>query len=333
MVHILVKMMCSSIKAVFYYTSLFLVVVTSCNIFADEQLPPNPVNEEESFFSFLDGTHSYISENVEALARNLDEFFSSDKTLYNSSGTYLRLREDFITTEGVGLRAKGDVKLRLQLPYTQKKMRLSFESSSRKGTFDESIQEGQQPLTDLDEDESFTAELQALVGKEGGWQFKPSIGAYLGTTIDPYVKFNLNRQYKIERWSINWDETPYKIDSIGWGVDSYFELNRKIANSHLFRSASFAGWLEEADQFELSQVFSFNTRLTEKKAISYFAGIYGIDNPKIHTTQFLLGINYRQNIHKDYLFVELKPQVKYERENNFKPEHSMIFRIEMLFQK
>lgn len=289
--------------------------------------------DEHSFFFYLDSTQSYISGNVEALAQNLDEFFSSDKTLYKTSGTYLRLREDIILTEGNGLRVKGDVKLRLQLPVTQKKLRLSFSSGSRKGTFDESVPEEQLPLTDIDEDENFTAELQTIVGEKDGWQFKPSIGAYLSTTIDPYIKFNFNRQDQFGMWSTNWDETPYKIDSIGWGVDSYFEINRKIGDKHILRSATFAGWLKETDQFELRQVFSFNTKISDKKAISYFSGIFGNDNPKINTTQYLLGINYRQNIHKDYLFIELKPQITYEKETRFAAEHSMIFRLEMLFRK
>ena len=289
--------------------------------------------DEEPFFSFLDSTQTYLSGNVEALAQNLDEFFSSDKTLYQSSGTYLRLREDIISTEGNGLKVKGDVKLRLQLPVTQKKLRLSFASGSKKGTFDESVEDGQLPLTDIEEEENYTAELQTVIGEKDGWQFKPSIGAYLSTTIDPYIKFNFNRQDTFGRWSLNWDETPYKIDSIGWGVDSYFELNRKIGDSHIFRSASFAGWLKETDQFELRQVFSFNTQISDKKAISYFTGIFGNDKPKINTTQYLVGINYRQNIHKDYLFIELKPQISYEKERNFDAEHSMIFRLEMLFRK
>lgn len=288
---------------------------------------------EEPFFSFLDGTQTYISGNVEALAQNLDEFFSSDKTLYKSSGTYIRLREDIISTEGEGLRVKGDVKLRLQLPLTQKKLRLSFSSGSRKGTFDDSVENGQLPLNDIDEEENFTAELQRIVGEKKGWQFKPSIGAYLSRSIDPYIKFNFNRHDKFGKWSLNWDETPYRIGSIGWGIDSYFELNRKIGDKHIFRSATFAGWLKETDIFELSQVFSFNTIISDRRAISYFAGVFGNDNPKINTTQYLLGINYRQNIHKDYLFIELKPQIIYEKERNFDAEHSMIFRVEMLFRK
>jgi len=225
------------------------------------------------------------------------------------------------------------VKLRLQLPVTQKKLRLSISSGSRKGTFDESVEEGQTPLSDIDEEENYTAELQSIMGEKGGWQFNPSIGAYLGSTIDPYIKFNFNRQNEFGNWSLNWDETPYKIDSLGWGVDSYFELNRKIGDNHILRSATFAGWLKETDQFELSQVFSFNTKISDKKAISYFAGAFGNDNPKIHTTQYLIGINYRQNIHKDYLFLELKPQVQYEKERRFAAEHSMVFRLEMLFRK
>ena len=323
----------SSIKAIFYYFSLFVVVITSCNVFAVEQKSTSPVNEDESFFSVFDTPHSYISSNVESLVRDLDEYFSSDKVRYEKSGTLLRLRGDVIWAESNGVKVKSDIRLKLQLPLTQKKMSLVFQSKVAERNFDGSSEERDTAYVEVERGEEYTAEIQTSLGEKSSWQFKPSIGAYLTSSIDTYVKFRFNHQQSFDKWSINWDETPYWVDSIGWAFDSYFEINRKIGEHDLFRSATYAGWRNDNDYFELSQFFSINYRLDEKSAVSYFSGVYGLDDPKIHTTQYLLGVNYRRNLHKNYLFLEVKPEVKYLEINRFRPEHSIILRFEMLFQK
>ena len=278
---------------------------------------------EDPFFSFLDEPQKYFSLTVEALAKNLDEFFSTDKVFYETSGTRLRLREDALWIEGEGIKIKGDVRLKLHLPHTQKKLRFIFQSDN-----DETSQ-----ILDSDRDNSYSAEIQGSLGKKDGWKLKPSIGAYLGEKVDTYVKFRLNREYNFDKWNISWNETPFWVASHGWAFDSSLEMNRKINENDLFRSSTYAGWRKDIDYFELNQIFSMYHRLSDKKVISYFTGIYGISEPKIHTTEYLIGLNYRQNIHKDYLFIELKPQIKYQDINRFSPEHLMVFRLEMIFKK
>lgn len=279
--------------------------------------------KQDPFFSFLDEPQKYFSLTVESLARNLDEFFSADNVFYETSGTQLRLREDAIWTESAGIKIKGDVRLKLQLPHTQKKVRFIFQSDEEQNPY----------LLDSEQDNEYSAEIRGSIGSKDGWKLDPSIGAYLGETIDTYIKFRLNREYNFDKWSIHWDETPYWVASHGWAFDSYLEMNRKINEKDLFRSSTFAGWRKDIDYFELNQIFSMYHRLSDKKAISYFTGFYGISEPKIHTTKYLIGLNYRQNIHKDYLYIELKPEIKYQKINDFRPEYSMIFRLEMLFKK
>jgi hypothetical protein len=289
--------------------------------------------KNHSLLNFMDSSHDYLSSNVESIARNLDEYFSSDKVLYATSGTIVRLREDVISTEGAGVKIKGDIRLKLQLPQTQKKLRLVFQSGENESYFKKLGPNTNTSSVAIEKEENYLAEVQGLIGEKFGWKFNPSIGAYLGRTVDTYFKFNFNKQYVSDKWSLNWDETPYWVASIGWALDNYFELNRKIGDDDIFRSATYAGWRKDIDYFELSQVFFLNYQLNKKMAVSYYTGVYGISEPKIHTTQYLVGLTYRQNIYKDYLFMEIKPQITYQEINRFAAEHSLALRFEMLFKK
>ena len=73
--------------------------------------------------------------------------------------------------------------------------------------------------------------------------------------------------------------------------------------------------------------------LSKRRAVSYFVGAYGISEPTVHATHYIVGATYRQNIHKDYLFYELSPQLEYKKENDFHSEFSLLFRVEIIFKK
>jgi hypothetical protein len=293
----------------------------------DESKPKEP------FFSFLDEPQDFISSGVESVVKSIDEFFSDDKIFYEASGTYLRLRADTIFNEAGDVGYAGNIRLKLRLPNTKRKLKFTFESDANERPDDESTAQAENTPIEAVEENDYFAGLQATLGRKDGWQFKPSIGLRLSSGVEPYVKFRFKRKYEFTKWSINLHETPYWFDSFGWGFDSYFELNRKISEDDLFRASTFARWTNESDKFELSQVFSMYHVLSKKRAVSYFAGVYGESEPTVYATHYLIGLTYRQNIHKDYLFVELIPQIKYDKINDFQAEHSIILRFEMVFKK
>ena len=287
---------------------------------------------EKPFFSFMDTPQEVISFGVESFAKSVDEFFSNDKVFYETSGTYLRLNVDTIVNETGKREYQGDLKLKLKLPHTKTKLKLTIESDPNSKP-DETTSEGENTPVAAIEEKSYFTGIQATLGEKNAWQFKPSLGIRLGSTLEPYVRFRFKRKYEFNQWSLYWHETPYWFDSFGWGFDSYLELNKKITNKDLFRVSTFARWRNESDQFELSQTFSMYHTLSKRRAISYFAGVYGVSEPTVFSTRYVLGLTYRQNIHKDYLFVEILPQIRYEKTNDFHAEHSIIFRIEIVFKK
>lgn len=290
------------------------------------------ISVKKPFFSFLDTPQQIISSGVETFAKSVDEFFSNDKVFYETSGTYLRLNVDTIVTESGKREYQGDLKLKLRLPHTKSKLKLTIESDPNSKP-DEITSEGKNTPVAAIEEKSYFTGIQATLGKKDAWKFKPSLGIRLGSTLEPYVRFRLKRKYDLNQWSLYWHETPYWFDSFGWGFDSYLELNKKITDKDLFRAATFARWTNESDQFELSQIFSMYHTLSKRRAISYYAGVYGISEPTVFATHYLLGLTYRQNIHKDYLFIEILPQIRYEKTNDFHADHSIFFRLEIVFKK
>ncbi len=289
-------------------------------------------SSEEPFFSFLDAPQTVISSGVEIFAKSLDKFFSSDKVFYDTSGTYLRLRADAVRDENGNIRYAGNVRLKLRLPNTKKKLKLTFESDADKRQDDVSVQTQNTPSTALKEKDYF-AGVQASFGKKEGWQFKPSVGLRLSSGVELYTKLRLKRRYELDKWSIHWNETPFWFNSTGVGLDSYLEFNRKITHDNLFRAATYARWTNKTDYFQFSQTFLMFHTLSKRRAISYYVSVNDVSKSALFEKYYLIGSTYRQNIHKDYLFVELIPEIRYREINNFRAEYSLILRLEIIFKK
>lgn len=303
----------------------------------DELYPFETGNEieleaEESFFSLFDNPQDYVSSGVEDMARSIDSFFVEDEIFYESSGSYLRLIHSRIFEEGGKQSSLNKVRFKLRLPETQKRLKLFFESSKTDEPYNVTTQTESASKT-VGEEDDYVLGIQAESGEGFGWKYKPRIGAHLGSSVEPFVQFKFSREDKLGLWTLSWDEIPYWDDSIGWGFDSSLVFNRKIDERNLFRSSTYAGWKNSTDMFDLRQVFALFHTFSSRRAISFYTGAYGVSEPTTQVTQYLVGSMYRQNIHKDYLFIEIEPQIRYQRINRFQPEHSIAFRFEFVFKK
>lgn len=286
--------------------------------------------DEDSFFSFLDTPQKFISTGVEGLAQTLDEFFSEDKVFYGSSGTFLQLTLDTLWAENGGVQYDSNIRLKIRLPHTSKKIKLTAQSTEEDRA-DETTAQTASPAVKAAEKKEFLAGIEAEV-KKRGWEVKPSIGLRV-SEVQPYVKLRLNRRFEFDIWSIYFNETAYWYHERGAGYDTILEFNKKITNKDLFRSTTFARRTHEIGHFELSHTFSMLHTLSDRRAVSYYMGAYGVSKPTVQSTHYVLGFNYRQKVHKDYLFFELIPQITYRRDNDFHAEHSLLFRIDIIFKK
>jgi len=299
-------------------------------VFSEETPEFEEPPEEESFFSFLDTPQEFIGTGVDAFAQTLDEFFSEDKVFYDSSGSFLQLIQDIHWLENGGVQYNRDIRLKIRLPHTSKKIKLIAQSNAEDRT-DDTTSQTSSPSVDKIEDKETLAGLEAEIEKSG-WGIKPSIG-YRISEREPYVKLRLSKRFQFKTWSIYLNETPYWFYNKGSGYDTLLEFNNKISNKDLFRATSFARRTHETGYFELSQSFSVLHTFSDRRAASFYIAGFGVSKPTVQTTHYVLGFNYRQKVHKDYLFFEVVPQITYQKENNFNPEHSVLFRIEFIFKK
>ena len=313
----------------------FLYADEQIDLFDESTVPPEDetANRKEDskkpFLSFLDSPQKTITSGFDAMLRAIDEFFANEDTYYESSGSYIRYTIDHTWSEGNEHSTQGDLKIRVKLPLTERKLKFTIESDPEEQR-SELDRERDSPVSN--EDKSFYAGFERDLGDEKRWQLRPSIGVRVRSPLDYYVRLRAGRKYDLSKNSIiDFSQTLYWFDSTGYGADTNFHYNYRITDNVVFRSSSFARYTEEYEYWDLSQNFYIAHKLSEKRALLYQAGVFGISEPTVFATDYLLLVRYRQNIHKDWLFFEITPQILYQEEFDFKAEHSVLFRLEVYF--
>jgi hypothetical protein len=285
-----------------------------------------------AILSFIDATERVVSKQLNEIVRDVDEFFANEKTFYSSTGSYIRLTMDAVWSEGGELGYAGDVRIKIGLPLTQGKLKLLLESDpeEKRDSLDRRVENT--PSAAIEKRDYYTG-IQASFGQQTSWRFDPSIGVKISAPLEPFVRFRAERNYVlVDDWLMTINGTAYWFDSSGTGYDGLLEFNHRLGDNVIGRATSFVRWTAETDYFSLSQVFSVIHTLSERRAITYLTGVYGNSEPTVTATDYLIAVRYRQALHKDILFLEINPELRFRKVNEFKDEYTLFVKLEMLFK-
>lgn len=294
-----------------------------------------PESQEQppaDFLSFLDVPQATVSTGLESMVRYVDEFFANEKVLYESSGSYVRYTIDNLLEEGGRTTTVGDLNIGIRLRRTEEKLKLVIESQPLEKQDTINIVT-KNPTPDVEKDKNLYAGVQREFGDEDRWRLKPSVGLKLHFPIEYYVRLRAYRDIYLESWIVHLVESIYWFDTTGSGFDSSMEWDYLLAKDLLFRSGSLVRYTEENEYIDGSQVFYLIQTLNKRAAITYSAGVFGNDEPSVHATDYIVSARFRQNVHKDYLFFEVQPQIRHRIDYEFKQELSLTLRLEWLFTR
>jgi hypothetical protein len=73
--------------------------------------------------------------------------------------------------------------------------------------------------------------------------------------------------------------------------------------------------------------------MDERTALQYQASAIGVSQPYVHVTNYVILMLYRYRLHREWMFLELCPQLVYPQASGT-PNNAMIsVRLEMLFDE
>ncbi len=280
--------------------------------------------------------HDRVTRWVDSTARNLDGFFGTLDSQEVDNESYLRLSSDFDWMESEDFEIDPGIRFKLDLPTTRERLRLIIESDPEesRGTLEE---QGAEPLRPQDDSLSNTVIGLAGLGNNDptvGWKTQAGAGVKVRWPLNPYARASAERLWQLGDgpWQLSSYNRASWFEDDGYSARTQWDVGRPLDSSRHLRFISQLQWQEEYDTLEFSQGAQINEVLGPRSAIRYAGVLVGdsASNPRVN--DYYLLADYRRDLHRQMLFVDIVPELHFPREADFQPRWAISLRIEMLFR-
>ena len=276
--------------------------------------------------SWYDETQIYVNSRFCEPALWFDNFFASDRVFNEgAAGTYVRWRNDFTYDEEEYFKFDSNLSFSVELPGAEKRLRLTFESGEDETLRD--IAPGQEAATN-------TLGLQLDVKQNERSKFNISI------SLSPRIRLRYRYTYPVyESITLRFTQEVQREEAIH-SARTLIDFEKLFKNQLFFRSSSEGKVSEEYDGVDWLQAFVLYQRINKKTSLSYESSASGITEPLTIATNYRLGIRFRKNFHRKWLFYEIAPELTWpvtfdeERQEITKHRRSkwlIFFRLEVHF--
>ena len=331
-------------KRPFFYFSLFcLLVLPVSQLFAADEPAPTAATapaadntEPELHFPGVGGLtvfHNYFSHNVENLSRRIDSFFGTTRAYEESSGTYLLLRGSVIYGRGGAVDYDGQVRAHFDLPNLSDRLNLLIESEEPDQVSTDGLTTGNSTLSRTINNQDLAASLQYILRSTGLWDVRLQPGIKLKWVPDPFIRARFRWLHPLSTtWLNRVTFIPGWYSSRGWEGRLRYDLERGTGGESLFRSSTELVWLvDEPQNLVWTEGLLYAHPWGHRALLAYDLGVSGETDPKFQDTGYYASIRYRRDIHLGWIFLEVKPQLEFLRDDDFKPNPSIALTLEMLF--
>ena len=263
---------------------------------------------EDTEDNWVDTSHNYATDQAQALTQWMDDYFGEPNYEIEQAESLLRLNLTTDWDEEDGTNYQVRLRGKLQLPKVSRRLNLVFR--------------------DIEGDELEFDEESRRLDDNIGLIYEVSEGARSRVDLTMGLKWLGLRpglRYRFQD-SIN-DLTSYRLTQrVQWESDEGFystsqaELNRVLGENTILRSVNRVVYGEETDGVEwVTRLSLFQRTQTRKRkhrlGINYFGAINGVTDPESYVKNYRLGVLYRRQVYRKFLFLELEPAYNYRKRN------------------
>lgn len=307
---------------------LALLMLANFSVYAEEKMPPLPSSEPEWHdgqmldetssdeiyrvinpedncdrsrdtydydTKWYDDTQSYFNGRLCTPAAWFDSFFGDDRIFDEGApGTYVRWRNEFTFDEEEDFKFKMRLSLSAELPALSKKLRLTFENDT------------DDDLRDLVPGSS--SDTQNSLGFQFDLKDNVRSKFSVSATFSPRIRFRYRYTYPIEGDIVLRATQEVQNKKGVSSALTRFDFEKLLFSRNLLRLTTEVRVSEEFDGVDWLQTVTLFQRLSSKSSLSYESSVNGITEPHTKATNYRVGIRYRRNIHRKWLFFEIAPE-------------------------
>ncbi|MCC6543110.1 MAG: hypothetical protein IT392_01240 [Nitrospirae bacterium] len=295
--------------------------------------------------TWLDRIHAMVQEKTCQPAVWFDSFFGEDHVLLDlRPGAFIMFRNSARLTEGLKVAYASDFSISLDLPRWESTLRhASLYIESRSEIDKSTVQQGQpiQPEPGLNQK---TGVRQPIIGVRIDPYIKSlalliSVDSGVKINMHPNAFFRMRYQYSKKLGKAN----IIRLSEIAMyrAVEHFsntvrFEVERNISTFSLVRWGSSINYIDDTPGVKWDTGISYFTLLTRKSAISFDTSVWGVNDPEWTIENYRVGVLYRLNFYRPWLFFEIEPEVTWpvdEKSGHRNPVLALMSTLEIQFGK
>ena len=267
-------------------------------------LPADPNAPDENW---VDDSHAYATEQTQALTQWMDDYFGEPNYELEAAESFLRLDLTTDWDQDDGNNNKVRLRGKLQLPRVSRRLNLVFADES-----------GDEFATDRDQsslDDNVGLVYEVSESKRSRFDLTMGLN---WNRVRPGVRYRYQDRFA-ELYSYRLTQRVQWQNGEGFYATSQAELNRALGEHTFLRWNNRAVYGEETQGTEWATRLSlFERRRTRARnldvGINYFGAINGFTDPR-YIRNYRVGVLYRQQIYRKFLFLEVEPAYNYRKQN------------------
>lgn len=272
------------------------------------------------------------SKRVNTLGEWLDQVLSGEAIRTPSNESYLRLGLASRWEKGSWVNIEPDVRFRLDLPTVEDKFRLVVEN-----TPDELVplreRNQERRLTGAERtDTDTTGALRYLALISDRWSLSNDVGLRFGSPIDAFWRSRLRANWDLGGpWELDVEQRFFYFHEDGWGERTELVFSRWLSATQHLSVRSDLQWVDRETRFEWTQVAYLDQFIDNRNQLTYRLGVIGENRPGWRTSVYFTDVSWRYRLYENWLFAEVLPSLEFPREDSFRENPAITFRIEMFF--
>jgi hypothetical protein len=294
---------------------------------------------------WLDLAETYISEHVCRAGVWFDSFFVNERDIEENVDRFIRVFNNLHYKRGDGLEWRVRVNARIQLPGLKERLSVML-SDDLERDLTQRLENTQFKAHTGTTDSGITgnkiSELRDTHNLSLRWgmintaqqSFSVRVRVRLNELLTPSVIGRYRYTHGLgENMLARFTQSIFWEKQEGFGETSRLDLERLLHPEILLRWSNVATLSQNSQGIDWGTSLSLKHSLSAHIALSYDASIEGITSPATYPTQYRLGIRYRQNFLRPWLFFEIEPYHAWIEDLNRQryQESAIIFRIEAHF--
>ncbi len=277
----------------------------------------------------LDVSQEWVSQTVDAIAVQVDSFFGDELEEEELQENRLRVRLGYEFAERNRSEFVRDIKLDLDLPGTRKRWKLFFDATN-----EDDLEQSVDPLeaADSDEERSTIGGLRYVLRATDAVSLSADAGAKLRYPAEPFVRLRARKTFKLsESMLVRPTQWVFWESDEGFGTTSRVDLDVACFEESLFRFRQKVEISEESNGIEFDTILFFFDRVGARTGYRFLLAARGQTEPETLIRRYEASVRFRKNIHRNWLFLEIEPNVNFFWEDDYAPSLGVAIVLEANF--